>query len=143
MKLVKIILTTSGFALFLLSIFVLFEPTDSPTGFFAYTPNLAIINSNNNIQLNSDLEIEFITKGKNDLTIIPLGDMKMIGLRCGDIIIGNSLEYKDYECKKDSFLVVKILSEELKIGLKFGNNVQYSENTAPMPKQVSGCGCGK
>ena len=141
MKTVKIILTILGFVLFFFSVFVLFEPSDNPTGFFVYTPSIAIINPSNNQPLNSNLEIEFMTKGTNDLTITAkTGEMKVIGLKCNDEVMGNTLEYQDYKCGENSILLVKVLSKDLELEFKFGNNIQQATNTCP---STSSCGCGK
>ncbi|MEE9525012.1 MAG: hypothetical protein V3V78_00200 [Candidatus Woesearchaeota archaeon] len=127
MKIIKALFIILGFVLFLLSAFLLFEPSSSPTGFFVYTPNLAIINTNNNVPLNSNLEIEFITKGTNDLTI----NVDILELRCNDKFIGKSNEFKDYRCDETSSLTAKILSRKTEINIKFGNNIQQAINIAP------------
>lgn len=131
MKLTTAMLTILGFGLFFLSAFLLFEPNNSPTGFFAYTPSLAIVNTDNNVPINSNLEIEFITKGTNDLTITPLGNMEFLELKCNNQIMSTSMEHKDYNCNGDSSLTVKVLSRKLEIELKFGDAIQQTINIAP------------
>jgi len=130
-KTVKFFFITGGFFLFTLSAFLLFEPSTNPTGFFVYTPTLAIVNSNNNIPVNSNLEIQFMTKGTNDLIITPLGNIKFLELRCNDnVLITNNLHYKDYNCDGDSYLLVKVLSSKVELEFKFGNNIQQAINIA-------------
>jgi len=128
MKLSRLIFIVISFTIFILSGILLFEPGSSPTGHFVYTPNIAIINQQNHAPLNQNLEIEFITKGTNDLQVTSSGEMELIELRCENKVIGNKLKYKNYTCKGNSFLVVKILSENLKLDFKFGNNIQQATN---------------
>ena len=136
MRLIKIILITLSFLLFFASAFILFEPGNDPTGFFVYLPSIAIINPNNNISLNSNLEIDFITKGTNDLTITSLkGKMEFIELRCNNQILTpvtekNMIIYKDYHCNDNSIISVKVLSRELNLDFRFGNNIQKAHNKA-------------
>ncbi|MBD3354539.1 hypothetical protein GF361_00980 [Candidatus Woesearchaeota archaeon] len=133
MKFTKLIFIIISFSMFVLSGFLLFEPgtLSSPTGHFVYTPSLAVINSQNNIPLDQDLEIEFITKGTNNLTIMPSGKMKLIELRCKNITMGKKMEYEDYSCSGNNVLKVKILSENLKINIRFGDMTQPVLNTVP------------
>jgi hypothetical protein len=128
MKLSKIIIITLGFGLFILAAFSLFEPSASPTGFFVYTPGIAIINPINHAGLNSNLEIEFITKGTNDLKILPSGAAEIVELRCDDKVAGYGLEYKDYSCDGSSYLVVRVLSERVELDIKFGDKTQQAIN---------------
>ena len=151
MKFFKIILIPLGFIIFFISALVLFEPSSDPTGFFVYTPSLAVINYENNQPLNSNLKIEFMTTGTNDLIITSLtGDMKVVGLKCGNTVLnpvseGNSAFYEGYQCKENSFLLVQILSEKLDIELRFGKEIQQVQNIAPASASSSSksCGCGK
>ena len=153
MKTTKIILITVGFALFFLSMVLLFEPTNGPTGFFVYTPNLAIINYNNNVPLDNNLEIEFMTRGTNNLTIIPaMGEIEFLELKCNNQLLSpfmedNVIVVKDYYCEDNSHLLVKVLSKELSLELKFGDRIQAVKNTAPQSQNTapasSSCGCGK
>ena len=136
MKLIKIILITLGFLLFFASSFILFEPGKNPTGCFMYIPSLAVINPNNNILLNSTLEIDFLTKGTNDLIITSLkGNMEFIKLRCNNQILKpnieeNKITYKDYHCNDNSIISIKVLSRELDLDFRFGNNIQKAQNKA-------------
>ena len=135
MKLWKIMIATFGFAFFLLSAILLFEPTNGPTGFFVYTPTLAIVNNENNAGLDDNLAIEFMTKGINDLTVsFPEEGADFLELRCDGnklqpVLENNEIVYRDYNCKKTGFLEVKVLSHETVIRFKFGNDVQEARNT--------------
>jgi len=137
MKFINIILIIIGFILFFISAFILFEPSNGPTGFFVYVPSLAIVNPDNNVPLNSNLEVEFMTKGTNDLAINPSeGDIKFIELKCGDKKVIPALDnekimFKDYHCQDDSKVTVKILSTKVILEFKFGNKVQQVQNIAP------------
>ncbi len=136
-KYIKILFIVLGSILFAISAFMLFEPSTDPTGFFTYMPNIEVINSENAVQLNSNLDIEFITSGTKDLTITKInGNMQFVGLRCGtqklDILTANeAIEYEDYACKETSFLTVKVLSTELDLDIKFGGNMQQVKNIVP------------
>ncbi len=130
MKLIKLIFIITCFSVFVLSGFLLFEPGIlSPTGHFVYTPNLAIINPQNNVHLDNDLEIGFITKGTNNLTITSSGKMDLIELRCGNTTVGKNIYYRDYTCSENNILKVKILSENLKVNINFGDSTQPASNT--------------
>ena len=137
MRTIKIISIIIGFILFFITAVMIFEPNSDPTGFFAYIPSIAVINSNNNIPLDNDLGIAFITNGKNDLIITPMsGDMKFIELRCNDQILNPVVDegriiYKDYNCRGNGFLLIGILSRELNLEFKFGDGIQQVQNTVP------------
>ena len=137
MRFNTIIFIIIGLLLFILCMFGLFEPSIDPTGFFVYTPRIAVFNPSNSQPVNNSLEISFMTRGTNDLIITPLkGSMKILELRCGSQIVGKgSSKYKDYKCRDKSTITVKVLSKEVKIGLRFGRSIQQAENIAPdMPR---------
>ena len=102
MKTIKIVFVVLGFILFFTIAFALFEPSADPTGFFVYVPNLAIINYDNNEPLNSELKIDFMTSGTNDLIITSLkGDMEFMELKCDNqisnpVIDDNKIIYNDF-----------------------------------------------
>ena len=77
----KIVFAILGFTLFMLSAFLLFEPSGNPTGLFVYTPSLAIININNNVKVGDTLNIEFMTKGTKDLMFKTEG-LNLLDLTC-------------------------------------------------------------
>lgn len=135
-KAVKLILIIFAFALFLASAFILFEPGNDPTGFFVYAPGLAVVNHKNNQPLNSNLKIEFMTKGTNDLIITSLtGNMEFLELNCNNQKLApaannKDITYKGYKCDKHSFVLIKVLSEELKLQFKFGNEIEHTHNSA-------------
>jgi hypothetical protein len=137
MKTIKIISIIVGFILFFIISIMLFEPNTDPTGLFTYVPALAVINNNNNVPLNNNLEIVFITSSKNDLTITSLtGEMEFVELRCNDqtlnpVVDKDKIIYKDYNCRGNSVLLVKVLSKELNLEFKFGKKIQQAQNTAP------------
>ncbi len=135
MKFSTIILIVIGLLLFTLCMFGLFEPSTDPTGFFVYTPRIAILNPGNSQPINSSLEIGFITRGTNELAITPLkGNAEILELKCNDKILnkgGNNLVYKDYKCKGDSIAIIKILSGDLNLEFRFGKETQQARNTAP------------
>ncbi len=135
MKIIKIVLITIGFFIFLASAFLLFEPGNDPTGFFAYTPSIAIMNINNNVEVNDNLEVEFITRGTKDLEITAAkGDVEFLGLGCDGETINfdpsRSINYPKYNCRKNSKVVVKILSGEVEVDINFGGNSQIAKNSA-------------
>ena len=125
-----------GFAIFLVTAFTLFEPGNDPTGFFAYTPSIAVINHDNSMPLNSNLRIDFITRGTNDLAVSVLeGDASFIGVGCGNkmtpVAGDKKLEYKSYSCKEQGHLSAKMLSKEVILEISFGNSVQQVRNVIP------------
>jgi len=134
MKLLKPIIITLLFALFLVSAFLLFEPSDSPSGYFTYTPALAVFNSENNAELNSNLEIRFLTKSTNDLEISPIiGNTEFISLKCQDKEKDFSVDQErlvspSYTCPSESSIIVKILSPKTELNIKFGQEIQSAEN---------------
>ncbi len=131
----KVIAIIGGFVLFFASAFLLFEPGNDPTGFFVYTPSLAVFNYDNNEGVGENLEVEFITKGEEDLRIISLsGEVEFVRLKCGDRALnpsvdGNIMEYKNYNCKENGKAAVRILSQNAEIEFKFGNDRQIVKNT--------------
>ena len=114
----------------------MFEPSSDPTGFFVYAPSLAIMNPDNHQQLNSILEINFITSGTNDLAVtLQKGSIKFIELKCNSqllapVIEDNKLFYKGYACSGNGQLSVKILSRETRLELAFGSKKQQVQNIA-------------
>ena len=137
MKKTKIMFTTLGIALFVLSAITLFKPTDGPTGFFVSATDLVINNYNNKELLNNNLKIDFMTRGTKDLTIItPKGDMEFVELNCNNqplrtSVQDNKIEYKDNNWEEDSYVMVKVLSKELVLQFRFGTEIQQVKNIAP------------
>ena len=135
MKLLRIILITFGFGIFLLAAIIIFEPTNGPTGFFVYTPTLAIVNQENNAALDSNLEIAFLTKGEYDLLVSKeSGEMEFLELRCGKETVASSFNeeviYRDYHCLETSYLIARVLSQQASLKFEFGNEIQTAENIA-------------
>ncbi|MBD3248897.1 hypothetical protein GF336_02515 [Candidatus Woesearchaeota archaeon] len=136
MEITKIFLIFISFAVFLASSIVLFEPGNDPTGYFSYVSGLGVMNPENNLPVGEMLEIKFITKGEKDLEAKGIdGDFDILGLRCGEMkvqpmIEADEMHHNDYRCDSESVLTVKVLSDNVKIGLKFGKDIQYAKNSA-------------
>jgi len=147
MRLVWMIFILIGFILFASSSFILFEPSADPTGFFVYTPSIAVINPDNAQPVGSIIEISFITKGTNNLTVEAVkGSAELLELRCDAKIIAEgssaAISYEGYKCEKGSSVAVKILSKETEIEFRFGKDVQQARNLAPLEKaEKKSCGC--
>jgi hypothetical protein len=135
MKSARAIIIAAGFLLFAMSAFLLFEPGNDPTGFFVYTPSLAVLNQENNAGVGESLAIEFITKGARDLEITSSGgEVEFLGLKCGGEVIDlkprKSINYQGYSCKENSKVIVKIVSKEAELNIKFGEDSQTAKNSA-------------
>ena len=134
---VKNMIAIAGFLIFFVAAVMLFEPGEGPTGFFVSTTSLAIKDYKNSAELNNNLNIDFTTKGTNDLTITASkGDMQFIELRCNNQLLnpsvqGSKIEYKNYNCDQNSLLIVKVLSKELNIDFRYSNELQQVTNIAP------------
>jgi len=134
MKVIKIFFIVIGFILFFASAFLLFESDTDPTGAFLKIPKIMILNPDNDNALYSELDINFVTNGKNDLIITSkIGGFRFKEIKCGNEIINpsvneNMIEYKDYLCWEDSVLKLEILSEELVLDFKFGNEIEEAKN---------------
>lgn len=120
----------AAFSLFAVSAFLLFQPFQDPTGKFAYTPGLAVVDSSYSVDGESLTSIEFITTGKDDLEISSDHDFELISLSCGSRKIHpksyDPLEFPGYSCDVNSVLDAKLLSKETRFYLKFGSDVQVS-----------------
>ncbi len=135
MRFSKAVWIIAGFALFLASAFMLFEPGNDPTGFFVYTPSLAVLNPENDAAVGEELEIEFMTKGEKELSVsASKGDVDFLGLECGgrkiEIDPSKSITYGDYGCKENSKIALKVLSQEAEVTIRFGSDSQIAKNSA-------------
>ena len=135
-KIGKVIFLICAFVLFFLSIFLIFEPGNNITGFFAYIPSIAVVNEYNHVPINDNLEINFITKGTSDLIISKKGDMKFIELRCGENILNpeineNEIRYDNFHCLGFGSIKIKVLSKELILEFKFDDALKDIQNIAP------------
>lgn len=138
MKTSKILLALAGFVIFFVGAFFLFNGSaDMMTGSFIYSPDINIINQNNNIALNSNLNIDFTTTGIFDLVITPLkGEAQFIELKCNaqlqnPISKGKRVIYENYNCNGRSSISFKVQSNEIELEFGFGNKLEYANNIAP------------
>ena len=120
MKFTKILFVVFGSFLFLISAFALFEPGFSPIGCFICMDQLVIINNMNDNAIGSDLEVNFIAKGKGDLVIENLeGNIEFVKLKCGGEVL---------DCNNNGALIVKILSKKVILEFEFENQKQIVQN---------------
>ena len=112
-------------------------------------PEIEILNPQSYPVVGGNWTVAFITKGRTDLIISPVGttlsshadsgyDLRFVEIRCGNLMLNytwlngtDSILVRDYACSKTGYATFRVLTSQMhKLEFRFGEDIEYARNFA-------------